>query len=185
MPLKWLELRLDIDGDAVKAHPAPQPDADGGDLVLGRRPVGERRTIRPHHPDADAVLAPLTAHVEGGKRADDPLLERRDEGADILAPALEVEHHIRDPLAGAVIGVFAAAPGGKDREAVGLDQVLDAGAGAGRVERRMLDQPDHLAGGTTADRIGPRLHEGKGVGIGGEARFDAPFDRRGAGQRQE
>ena len=148
-------------------------------------PSGRRGAIRPHHPDADAVLAPFAAHVEGGERADDPLFKCRDEGADILAPPLQVEHHISDPLAWPMIGVFAAAPGGEHREAVGLDQVLDAGAGAGGVERRVLDQPDHLAGGAASDRFGTRLHHGKRIRIGGEAGFDPPFDRRRTGQGQE
>src|SRR5690606_32766823 len=30
-----LEVGLDIDGDAVEANPAPEPDADRGDFVLG------------------------------------------------------------------------------------------------------------------------------------------------------
>ena len=68
-------------------------------------------------------LAPLAAHVEGGERADDPFLERGDEAAHVRRAALEIEHHIADPLAGAVIGELAAAAGGVDREAR-LDQLL-------------------------------------------------------------
>ena len=49
----------------------------------------------------------------------------------------------------------------------------------------MFHQPHHLAGGAGPDRLGARFHESQGVGIGGEAGFDAPFHRRGAGKGQE
>ena len=52
------------------------------------------------------------------------VFERGDEGAHILAPPLQVEHDIGHALAGPVIGVFAAAPGAKDRKPVRIDQVL-------------------------------------------------------------
>src|SRR5690606_17779469 len=107
---------------------------------------GAGRALGPHDPDADALVAPLAADVEGGKRVDDEVLERGDEGAHVLAPPLEVEHEVGHTLAGAVIGVFAAAAGLVDGEALVLDQVLAARAGAGRVEGRVLDQPDELAG---------------------------------------
>ena len=76
-------------------------------------------------PDADAVLAPLAAHIEGGERADEPLLQRRDEAAHVRRAALQVEHHIGHALAGPVIGELPAAAGLVDREAR-LDQVLAA-----------------------------------------------------------
>ena len=76
--------------------------------ILSSQPVA---LVRPAHPDADAVLAPLAAHVEGGERADDPFLQRRDEAAHVRAAALEVEHHIGHALAGPVIGELAAAAG--------------------------------------------------------------------------
>ena len=50
------------------------------------------------------------------ERVDHPAFERVDEAADVLATPFEVEHHITDPLAGAVIGVPAAAAGFVDRE---------------------------------------------------------------------
>ena len=49
------EVRLDVEADAVERHPAPDADADGGDLVLG----GLRRLVGAADPDADPVLAPL------------------------------------------------------------------------------------------------------------------------------
>jgi hypothetical protein len=105
------------------------------------------------------------------------LFERGDEGAHVLAPALQVEHDVGDPLARPMIGVFAAASGREDREAVGVDQVFDTGAGAGGVKRRVLDQPDQLGCGTGADRLGTCFHQGKRIGVAGQAGLDAPFDR--------
>ena len=70
-----------------------------------------RALVRAPHPDADAVVAPLAAHLEGRERADDPFLERGDEAAHVRAAALEVEHDIGDALAGTVIGELPAAAG--------------------------------------------------------------------------
>src|ERR1700739_2300942 len=72
------QLRLNIERDAVERHPALQPDANGRDLVLEAVTL-----VRPLHPDADAVLAPLAADVEGEEGADDPFLEACDIGADV------------------------------------------------------------------------------------------------------
>ena len=76
------QVRLDVERDAVQRHPLAHADADGGDLVLVAVAL-----VRPAHPDADAVVAPLAAHVEGRKRADDPFLQRGDEGAHVAACA--------------------------------------------------------------------------------------------------
>ena len=65
--------------------------------------------VRPAHPDADAVLAPLAAHVEGGKRADDPFLQCGDEAPHVRPAPAQIEHHIGHALAGPVIGHLPAA----------------------------------------------------------------------------
>ena len=114
MAWKCVELRLDIDRDAVERHPAPQPDADGGDLVLKAGAL-----VRPRDPDADAVLAPFAANIEGRQRPDDPFLEARDIGPHVGPPPLQVEHHIGHPLAGAVIGELAATAGSRRSEIAG------------------------------------------------------------------
>ena len=75
MPAKCDKLGLDVERDAVQRHPARDADADGGDLVLVAAAL-----VRPPHPDADAVLAPLAADVEGRQRPDQPFLERGDIG---------------------------------------------------------------------------------------------------------
>ena len=134
------EVRLDVQADAVEGHPAADPDADGGDLVLrGLALVGAA------HPDPDPVLPPLAADVEGIEGGDEPGLQGRHVAAQVRRAAVEVQHHIGHPLAGAVIGVLPSPPRPVDRETVGLDEVRLLGRGAGRVERRMLHQPDHLA----------------------------------------
>src|SRR4051794_23932477 len=106
-----LELGLDVERDAVKAHPAPHADADRGDLVLDLEAL-----VGPAHPDADPVLAPLTLDVEAREAADQPFLERRDEGTHVRAAPLQVEHDIGNALAGAVIGELPAAAGAEHRE---------------------------------------------------------------------
>src|SRR5690348_9143671 len=154
------QLRLDIDRNAMERDPAPQPYADRGDLVLVLWPL-----VRPPDPDADAVLAPLAADVEGGQGPDDPFLQRRDIGPDIGAPTLQIEHHVSHALAGAVIGDLAAAPGheqGKTR----LKQVASFAARAGSVERGVLQEPYHLRRFLRGDRSGPRLHRADGLRIG-------------------
>ncbi len=131
----------------------------------------------PPHPDADAVVAPLAAHVEGGERADDPFLQRGDEGPHVRLAPVEVEHHIGHPLAGAVIGELPAAAGLVDRKAR-LDQFLRLGAGAGGVERRMLQQPDLLGRAARRDRGHPLVHRGERRLIGHRRLADAPLHRR-------
>ena len=55
----------------------------------------------------------------------------------------------------------------------------------GRVERRVLDQPDALGGASRGDRLGARFHLRQRLRVFGEARRDAPFDRRRAGRGGE
>ena len=149
-------------------------------------PSGSGGRVRPRHPDADAILAALAFNVELGQRADDPVFQRRDEGAHILAPPLEVEHDIGHALAGPVIGVFAAAAGLVDRQPVGLDQVGKFRAGACRIERRMLDQPDQLLLPCPSRIVGGALlHEGDGKSIVDKSRLDPPFDGRRPGAGME
>ncbi len=78
--------------------------------------LGLRALVGALHPDADAILAPLAAHVEGVQRADDPVLQRRDEDPEVALAAVEVEHDIGHPLARPVIGHLPAAAGLEDGE---------------------------------------------------------------------
>src|SRR6478752_7416787 len=60
---EMLQLRLDIDRNAVQRHPALQPHADRRDLVFMAVAL-----VRTAHPDADPPVAPLAADVEGCQR---------------------------------------------------------------------------------------------------------------------
>ena len=173
--VEMAQIGLHIDGDAVERYPAPQPHADGGDLVLESLAL-----VRPADPDADAILPPLAAHIEGRERPDDPFLEPRHIGAHVGPPQLQVEHDIGDPLAGAVIGDLAAAPGGKHRKAR-IEQVGRLAAGAGGVERGVFQQPDQFARPVVPDIGGAGFHGRDRLGVGDRCVRYPPFDRPGAG----
>jgi len=138
--------------------------------------------IFPLNPDADAALAALAVHREGGQGADDPFLQVGHKAAHVRAAALEVQHDVDHPLAGAVVGELAAAPAPVDREAVGLQQVPGRGRGAGGVERRMLDQPHQFRRRAGVDRPGPQLHGGDRLFVVQQTRLDPPFRRLGTGR---
>jgi hypothetical protein len=132
----------------------PDADADRADLVLAAAAAVD--------PDADPARPPLALHIEAGQGGDHPVLELADKGSDVAAVPLQVQHHIGDPLPRPVPGVLAAAPGCVDGQAGGVDQVARLGRGAGRVERRMLQQPHHLRGGIRPDGGHPLLHGRQG-----------------------
>ena len=96
-------------------------------------------------PDADASLGAMGGDAELGERGNHPAFERMDEAADVLPALFEVEHHVADPLARAVIGVAAAAAGFVDRKAERIAELGGVGAGAGGEQGRVLEQPDALA----------------------------------------
>ena len=169
------EVGLDVDRQAVERHPVADAHADGGDLVLARAAVEQRRLVGPRHPDADPAGAALGGDREAGQRPDRPFLEVGDEAPHVLAARPEVEHDVDHPLAGAVVGVLAAAAGDVDREAHRLQQVLLPGAGPGRVQGRVFQQPDQFAGAAGPDVGDPRLHLGQGVGVGDRGLRNAPF----------
>jgi hypothetical protein len=123
----------------MQGDPALHPDADGSNFVLVPGAL-----VGPPHPHADALITPLTRDVECAERADDPFLQRDHEAADIGTASLEVEHHISDALAGAVIGELPAPPCCVDWEAR-RDQIAGLGARSRSIERRMLEEPDELA----------------------------------------
>src|SRR5690606_25879429 len=53
------EIGSDVEAQPMEADPAPDPDADGRDLVLDMRAM-----LRPPHPDADPVRPRLATDVE-------------------------------------------------------------------------------------------------------------------------
>src|SRR5258708_9090463 len=77
------KFRFHIDGYAVERHPALEPHADRGGLGLEARTL-----VRPLHPDPDAILAPLTPHVQGGERPDNPSFQARNIAPHLCPPPL-------------------------------------------------------------------------------------------------
>ncbi len=73
-----------------------------------------------------------------------------------------------------MVGVLAAPAGVEDGKAAGVQQVVGLGRDAGGVERRVLQQPDELAGAVLGDRLYPRLHGRQGVRIGDLPGGDGP-----------
>src|SRR5262249_49431658 len=168
---KMRQIRCHIDAEAVRAHPAPQPDADGGDLVLS-----ERIPLLELHPDADKTLAGVRLHAERSQGVNDQCLKRVDEGAYVGPAGAHVEHHVADPLAGAVIGELAATAGTVHGKSSGLEEICCLCAGAGGVERGMLEEPDELACLASRDGIDALGHEAAGLLVCDEAARDAPLD---------
>ena len=110
------EIGVDVQRHAVKRRPAPDPNADRGDFVLGDFAPRRSRFVRARDPDADPVLAGLASDVERLQGFDQPAFKRRNIGANVGAAAPEVEHDIGHPLPGPVIGELAAAAGAIDRK---------------------------------------------------------------------
>src|ERR1700730_1719181 len=94
----------DIERYPVKGYPAPDPDADGRDLILGGLAGWPTRLIGAGNPDSNTVPPPLALDIELSQRRDDPLFQRANEGAQVGFSAVEIEHHIDHPLARSVIG---------------------------------------------------------------------------------
>ena len=132
----------------------------------------------PPHPDTDPAVERLGLHAELGQRLDDQRLQRRHVGAHVAEAAADVEHDIADALAGAMVGELAAAAGAVHGKAGGVEEVALPGAGAGGVERRVLEEPDQLARGAGGDRLDAGGHDGGGRLVGHEPGRDEPFDGR-------
>ena len=103
---KMREIAIDVDCYPMQRDPALYANADRGDLVLA---VGG--LVGPAHPHADAITPPLAGNAEARERAYYPFFEIVNEAAHIPRAPVQIEHHIDDPLPGAVIGELAAAPG--------------------------------------------------------------------------
>src|SRR5262249_47254334 len=153
----------------MQRHPLSHANTNSGDLVLATFAF-----FRPADPNANAVLAPFGAHVEGGKRVYDPIFEGCDEAADIGAAPLEIKHQVNNPLAGAVIGQLASAAALVDRK-TRLDHVRRVRAGASSVERGVLHEPDELRRASCGDLRRTRLHDGHLLIIGDDGMAHPPF----------
>ena len=119
--------------------------------ILHSRPVAGSATHTPMRPSRSSPATPKSA-----QRADQPGFQRRHEATDIArrhraVPALQVQYHIGDALARAVIGPLATAPRLVGRKAERVEQVAGLRRGAGGEQGGMLQQPDPL---------GPRCRRG-------------------------
>src|SRR5207237_131238 len=143
---------IDVERHPMIADPVTHPDADRSDLVFRLVPFG----VTADDPHADPAVAPFALYAEPLQGGDDPFLEPPDMTAHVSpagpAALIEIDHHIGDALARAVIGILPAAPAPVDRQPAGIEQVLGAGAGAGGVERGVLQQPHQLRRAAVADR---------------------------------
>src|SRR5919204_3065733 len=140
------EIAIHIECDAVQRDPALYANADGGDLVLASCAF-----VRASHPHADAIMPPLAAYAQARERANDPFLETVNEAAHITPAPVQIEHHIDDPLSGAVIRELAAASAGVHRK-IGRQHLLALRARSRGIEWRVLEQPNEL--GTFSGRNG-------------------------------
>src|SRR6202011_888853 len=129
-------------------HPAPDPDPNRRDLVLGDLAGFTAGLFRPRDPDPDPVRAPLALDIESAQRRDDPGFQRAHEGAQIRVSAIEIEHHINNPLARAMVGELAAPAAlvhGKTR----VHEIRRPGGCPGRIERWMFEKPDEFRRGAS------------------------------------
>src|SRR6185437_7164205 len=94
-PAEMREVGGNVQRETVEGHPALHSYAERSNLGLLRAFAD---------PDSDASRRPMRLDAQAGERIDHPAFERIDEAADISPALVEVEHHINDPLAGAVIG---------------------------------------------------------------------------------
>ncbi len=76
-----------------------------------------------------------------------------------------------------MIGELPPAPGLEHRQQIGIQEVAILGRDAGRIERRMLEQPDQLARVAGGDGRRPSLHRLHRLGIADAARGDGPAGR--------
>ena len=167
-----LQIGIDIERHAVQRDPMADAHADRGDLAFAAAAFID--------PDADTTRATLAFDIKPGEGADKPFLEVMNIGSDVAAPRLQVQHHISDALAWPVIGELAAAPGTMNREETGLDQIRVARARSRRVKRRVLQEPDELGCGSSADGVDACRHHVLCLGVGHEAVADAPLEFRHA-----
>ena len=93
-----------------------------------------------------------------------------------MAAPPNVEHDIRDTLAGSVVGVLPAAFCIKHREAIRIDEVFNLGGCPRSIKRRMFDEPDTFLSLSRINRISTGLHKGYGLCVIGQSVCGDPFN---------
>src|SRR5204863_7797514 len=89
-----LEIRGDVQREAVRGDPTRDAHADRGDLLIP-------------HPDPPLPFGALRNDAVMRDGADEHFFERGDVLADVAPPLAEGENRVADELAGAVIGTVA------------------------------------------------------------------------------
>ena len=130
----------------------------------------------PLHPEPDLSAAAFGSNIEIGQCADEPFLERPNEGSDVPAAAIQVQHDIGDPLARTMIGELTPASGPERGEACRVKQILIARTRSCRIEGRMLQQPNLFRMLVPRYGRGELLHPRNGPGIVDQARGNLPAD---------
>ena len=152
----------------MQRHPAADAHADSRDL--GFPPIAGVG------PDADAAIGPPPRNAKIRQRVYDPAFERIDISSNVLAALIQIKIEIDNALAGAVIGVLPATPGGIDRK-TRVNQIVRFCACACGVERRMAKKPDTLAFRLGLDVRSALVHLGQRRVIIDRRRLNAPFNR--------
>src|SRR5579859_3623602 len=146
----------------MKRHPASQLDANRGDLVLAAGQArGSSLDPNAHTPGANGA-----GDIEVLERVDQPGFKRGYKSAYVLTPLGEIKHHIDDALTRTVISILTASVGFEDRKAVRRQKVARLCRDPCSVKRRMLKQPNELAGRSRGDCGRTGLHRSDSFGIG-------------------
>jgi hypothetical protein len=138
---EWLQVVLDVDGEAVGGYSARDVDADRGDLPLIDPDAGVVRAIIRSAAGVEALLCQC---------GDERLLERADVGDDVI----DADDRVPDQLTRAVVGDLAAAVGLDDLDPLHLvpllahRQVASGRAPAAGQHRPVLQQQHHVGNKT-------------------------------------
>ena len=171
------EVRVHVDRNAVQRHPLFHADTDGGNFVFVSFAF-----LRPPHPDANSIFAPLGTHAGGSQSPYDPFFQRGDEMPHVRPATSQIDHDIGHALSWPVICELTSTAALVDGEA-SVDHVGWVRAGAGGVEGRVLQQPNELSGPSGSDGRCARLHGFDRLFVGDRGIGDAPFDRHRSGRR--
>jgi len=152
------EVRCHIDGYAVIAHPTANANPDGSDL-------GVSAAVLVGDPDTGSPVAAIGGDAQPSQGIDNPILQATHERPHIATAPRQIEHYVRDPLAGPVIGNAAAAAGANHRDVARIEEFVIAGARPRCEHRRVLQKPDGFRRGTGADHGDPDLHDRDGCRI--------------------
>ena len=167
------EVGFDIQTDAMGRDAAADAQADCRNLIFNVRtpfPDGAPRCRR-----APGRVSPST--LNAASAAANPALKVVNERPHVAAALFQVEHHVGDALAGAVIGELPAAPGRENRQqmpassrSAGLalvPAVYSGGCSSSQIE---------FSCAAFSDGCCARLHDRERIGIADGSITDRPFD---------